>query len=92
MRLDAFLKFAAVPIVDTVKKDVRSLIIPGIDQRFCLAELLAYVQLRMKMILEKARTNETTNRVSLNPREWQSFLDLFSRLTDYYKKLTQPDN
>ncbi|MBQ9454710.1 MAG: FHA domain-containing protein [Thermoguttaceae bacterium] len=57
-----------------------------------LADLLAYVQLRMKMILEKARTSKTTNRVSLNPREWQSFLDLFSRLTDYYKRLTQPEN
>ena len=57
-----------------------------------LAELLAYVQLRMKMILEKARVNETTNRVSMNQREWQTFVDLFSRLTDYYKQLTQPEN
>jgi len=57
-----------------------------------LAELLTYIQLRMKMLLEKARMNETTNRVSLNQREWQSFLDLFSRLTDYYKKLIQPEN
>lgn len=57
-----------------------------------LAELLAYVQLRMKMILEKARVNEATDRVSMNQLEWQTFVDLFSRLTDYYKQLTQPEN
>lgn len=57
-----------------------------------LAELLSYVQLRMEMILEKARLDDTTDRVMLDQREWQSFLDLFSRLTDYYKHLIQPED
>ena len=57
-----------------------------------LAELLSYVQLRMEMILEKARLDESTDRVMLDQREWQSFLDLFSRMTDYYKRLIQQED
>lgn len=57
-----------------------------------LAELLSYLQLRMGMILEKARMSDTTDRVLLDQREWQSFMDLFSRLTDYYKQLIQPED
>ena len=44
------------------------------------------------MILEKARMSDTTDRVLLDQREWQSFMDLFSRLTDYYKQLIQPED
>ena len=66
----------------------------GLDpaQTARLAELLSYVQLRMEMILEKARLNESTDRVMLDQREWQSFLDLFSRMTDYYKHLIQQED
>lgn len=56
-----------------------------------LADMFLYFQLRMRLMIDNARPNGTTNRVSWNQREWQSFLDLFSRISDYYNKLVEPD-
>lgn len=56
-----------------------------------MAEIFLYMQLRMRMLIERARPNETTNRVSWNESEWQGFLDLFSRISDYYTSLTNPE-
>lgn len=56
-----------------------------------LADAFLYFQIRMRLMIESARPNGTTNRVSWDQREWQSFLDLFSRLTEYYTSLTNPN-
>ncbi|MBO5438568.1 MAG: FHA domain-containing protein [Thermoguttaceae bacterium] len=53
-----------------------------------LMEILLYLRLRMKLLIENARQNEITDRVSLEPRDWQGFLDLFSRISDYGLGLT----
>lgn len=53
-----------------------------------LMEILLYLRLRMKLLIENARQNEITDRVSLEPKDWQSFLDLFTRISDYGLGLT----
>ncbi len=54
-----------------------------------LMEVFLYLQLRMKLLIENARQNEMTERVSLAPKDWQGFLDLFSRVSDYCSDMTQ---
>ncbi len=53
-----------------------------------LMEILLYLRLRMKLLIENARQNEITDRVSLEPKDWQCFLDLFTRISDYGLGLT----
>jgi len=53
-----------------------------------LMEILLYLRLRMKLLIENARQNEITDRVSFEPKDWQGFLDLFSRISDYGLGLT----
>lgn len=57
-----------------------------------LADLLLYVQLRLHFMVETAEIQKTTGRVSWEMKDWQCLLDLYSRMTEYCKKLIQNES
>jgi pSer/pThr/pTyr-binding forkhead associated (FHA) protein len=54
-----------------------------------LAELLQYMHLRMRGLLQSVH-KEKGERVSLEQRHWQNLLDLQSRLADYLRAIGEP--
>lgn len=63
----------------------------SLAQRAELVDIFLYLQLRMRMVIEKAGKDEDTDRFFLAQKEWQCLLDLFTRLNDYYSKLSHPE-
>ena len=61
------------------------------DQTVQMADFLQFLVLRMRTLVDSARTNDMTGRVSWSQAEWQSMLDLLSRLNDYRARLLSPE-
>jgi hypothetical protein len=62
---------------------------PGQAAQLC--ELLEYLHLRIRRLLQTARTDEKTERVTLDVRRWQDLVDLQSRLAEYLREIGEPD-
>lgn len=55
-----------------------------------LAELLQYINLRMRGLLQSVRSKAQNDRVTLEQREWQNLLDLQDRLAGYLRCIGEP--
>ena len=55
-----------------------------------LAELLEFVHLRLRNFISSARTDNKSNKVVLEMRQWQAIVDLQSRLAEYLREVGEP--
>ena len=55
-----------------------------------LAEMLQYVNLRMRALIQSVRSKGKGDRVTLDPREWQNLIDLEDRLAGYLRRIGEP--
>jgi pSer/pThr/pTyr-binding forkhead associated (FHA) protein len=55
-----------------------------------LAELLEFLHLRLRNLIGSARADSKSNKVSLELRQWQSLVDLQSRLAEYLREVGEP--
>jgi pSer/pThr/pTyr-binding forkhead associated (FHA) protein len=55
-----------------------------------LAEMLQYVNLRMRALIQSVRSKPKGDRVTLDPREWQNLIDLQDRLAGYLRRIGEP--
>lgn len=62
---------------------------PG--QNAQLSELLQYMHLRIRGLLESAQVSKKTEEASLPQRRWQDILDLESRLAHYLRSIGEPN-
>jgi hypothetical protein len=56
-----------------------------------LAELLQYVSLRMRTLLQSVKPKPKTDRVTLDQREWQNLIDLQDRIAGYIRQIGEPN-
>ena len=56
-----------------------------------LAELLMYFHLRLRGLLETAKTSPRSQQVTLDQRQWQNLVDLQARLASYLKGIGEPE-
>ena len=61
---------------------------PG--QNAQLSELLQYLHLRIRGLIESAEISQQTDRASIPQRRWQDLLDLESRLARYLRSIGEP--
>jgi pSer/pThr/pTyr-binding forkhead associated (FHA) protein len=57
-----------------------------------LAELLQYLHLRMRGLVETVKPRSKSDRVTLDLRQWQNVLDLYDRLASYLRSVGEPDD
>ncbi|HUT14153.1 MAG TPA: FHA domain-containing protein [Thermoguttaceae bacterium] len=55
-----------------------------------LAELLQYMHLRLRGLIETVRIKGKSDRVSLKQRQWQNLIDLQDRLGTYLRTIGEP--
>ena len=60
------------------------------EQKVRLAELLLYIQLRLRLMIDSAE-QQMHGKIVWNPGNWQCLIDLFSRVTDYWTGLEHCD-
>ena len=56
-----------------------------------LSEVLEYIHIRIRNLLNSVRTEGKGERMSLEMREWQNLADLQSRLAEYLRDVTNPN-
>ena len=61
---------------------------PG--QNAQMSELLQYLHLRMRNLIESAEVSRKTEKASIPQRRWQDLLDLESRLARYLRSIGEP--
>ena len=62
----------------------------GPGQAAQLAEVLYYIHLRLRGLIQSARAKGKSDRVTLEPRQWQKLLDLQDRLAGYLRSVGEP--
>lgn len=55
-----------------------------------LAELLLYLQLRLRQVISSAKVQSKTEKTILEPHAWQSLLDMQDRLGRYLRRVGEP--
>lgn len=55
-----------------------------------LAELIEYLHIRLRQLLQTVQCDDKEERVSLDFRQWQNLLDLQGRLADYLRAIGNP--
>ena len=55
-----------------------------------LAELLEYLHLRLRNLIGAVHTDSKSNKVNLEPRQWQALIDLQARLAEYLRQVGEP--
>ena len=55
-----------------------------------LSELLEYLHIRIRSLLESVQVEEKKERVTVDERQWQNLLDLQSRLAAYLRSIGRP--
>ena len=55
-----------------------------------LAEMLQYINLRMRTLLQSVQSKGKGDRVTLDQREWQNLVDLQARLAGYLRQIGEP--
>jgi pSer/pThr/pTyr-binding forkhead associated (FHA) protein len=56
-----------------------------------VAELLQYFHLRLRGLLESVRPKDKGQRVTLEQRQWQQLVDLQARVSEYLRRIGEPD-
>ena len=62
----------------------------GPGQAAQLAELLQYFHLRMRGLIQSAKTKRKSDKVTLELRQWQNLVDLQDRLARYLRSIGEP--
>jgi hypothetical protein len=57
-----------------------------------IAELLQYIHMRMRGLVESVKLKGKNDRVTLDVHEWQNLIDLYDRLAGYLRAIGEPDN
>ena len=91
--LDYELHFGEDPDARTVlhtllPPDLPDVVSPG--QVAQLAELLHYLHMRVRGLIESVCSKGKTDRVTLDARQWQNLIDLQDRLALYLRKVGEP--
>ncbi len=55
-----------------------------------LAEVLQYIHMRIRGLLESVQAKDKSDRVSLDARQWQNLIDLQDRLANYLRTIGEP--
>jgi pSer/pThr/pTyr-binding forkhead associated (FHA) protein len=55
-----------------------------------LAEMLQYINFRMRGLLQSVRSKGKADKVTLDQREWQNLIDLQDRLAGYLRRIGEP--
>ena len=55
-----------------------------------LAEMLQYISLRLRGLLQSVKPKPKSDRVTLDQREWQNLIDLEDRLAGYLRRIGEP--
>jgi pSer/pThr/pTyr-binding forkhead associated (FHA) protein len=63
----------------------------GPTQAAQLAELLGYVHIRIRNVLETVNVEKRADRVTLEQRQWQNLLDMQARLATYLRAIGYPE-
>ena len=90
--LDFELSFGQDPTVQPllhtlVPPELPAALSPG--QAAQLAELLQYVQLRLRALVQTGKKSRG-ERISLEQRQWQNLLDLYDRMAGYLRAVGEP--
>jgi pSer/pThr/pTyr-binding forkhead associated (FHA) protein len=56
-----------------------------------LAEMLQYMSLRLRGLLETVRAKDNGDRMTLEQREWQNLIDLQDRVAGYLRQIGEPN-
>ncbi len=62
----------------------------GPGQAAQLAELIEYVHIRLRQLIQTVTCDDKEERVTLDFRQWQNLLDLQGRLADYLRAIGNP--
>jgi pSer/pThr/pTyr-binding forkhead associated (FHA) protein len=68
--------------------EVPSSLSPG--QAAQLAEMLQYINLRMRGLLQSVKSKPKSDHVTLDQRQWQNLVDLEARLARYLRQIGEP--
>ena len=55
-----------------------------------LSEVLDYLHLRMRGLIHSVSSNEKAGTVTLDLDQWQHLVDIQSRLSEYLRKVSEP--
>jgi len=77
------------PLTTMDPPDLPDRLSPG--QAAQLAELLEFVHLRVRELLDSVDANGKGDRVSLDQADWQGLVDLQSRLAEYLRGVSDPN-
>jgi len=81
-----------------VQSTLHSLAPPDLPERLTpgqaaqLGELLEYLHIRIRDLLNSVKIKVDTDRVALEARQWQNLIDLQARLADYLRSIGHPDD
>jgi pSer/pThr/pTyr-binding forkhead associated (FHA) protein len=56
-----------------------------------LSELLHYIHLRMRALVQTVKTKPKSEQVTLEQRQWQNLLDLHDRIAGYLRAIGEPE-
>ncbi|MEN6457684.1 MAG: FHA domain-containing protein [Thermoguttaceae bacterium] len=91
--LDFELNFADDPIAEVL---LHTLMPPELPERLSpgqtaqLAEILQYIHLRMRGLLQSVKSKPQSDRVSVEQRQWQNLVDVQDLLAGYLRKIGEP--
>jgi pSer/pThr/pTyr-binding forkhead associated (FHA) protein len=91
--LDFELNFSDEP---NAQKILHTLIPPDLPvslspgQAAQLAELLQYIHIRLRGLIQSVKLNSKIDRVTLEQRQWQNVIDLQDRLAEYLRLIGEP--
>jgi len=71
-----------------VPPELPTLLRPG--QAAQLAELLQYLQLRLRGLVQSVKPKGKSDRVTLDQRQWQNLVDLQARVAGYLRSIGEP--
>ena len=56
-----------------------------------LAEVLEYLHIRLRSLLNSVNSDDKTEQLQIETREWQNLLDLQCRIAEYLRQIGDPD-
>jgi hypothetical protein len=62
---------------------------PGQAAQLC--ELLEYIHVRMRDLLNSVKIKPEADQVTLEARQWQNLVDLHARLAGYLRQIGEPN-
>ena len=91
--LDFELNFSDDPDAEALLHTLAPPELPGSlspGQAAQLAEMLQYINLRMRGLIQSVKSKPKSDQVTLEQREWQNLIDLEDRLAGYLRQIGEP--